>query len=64
MAEMNRAHQGRVAIRAFQIMAHALLLRGRYSLGGQSGQALESALRTLSPEIYGSMNDPQRIELR
>jgi hypothetical protein len=64
MAEMNRAHQGRVAIRAFQIMAHALLLRGRYSLGGQSGQALESALRTLSPEIYGSMNDPQRIELK
>ncbi len=64
MSEMNRAHQGRMAIRAFQVMAHALLLRGRYSLGGQSGQALESALRTLSPEIYGSMNDPLRIELK
>jgi hypothetical protein len=64
MYEMNRAHQGRVAIRTFQVVAHALLIRGRYSLGGQSGQALESALRTISPEIYGSMNDPRRIELK
>ena len=64
MYEMNRAHQGRVAIRAFQVMAHALLLRGRYRMGGQSGQALESSLRTLSPEIYGSMNEPTRIELK
>jgi hypothetical protein len=64
MYEMNRAHQGRVAIRTFQVVAHALLIRGRYSLGGQSGQTLESALRTLSPEIYGSMNDPRRIELK
>jgi hypothetical protein len=33
-------------------------------MGGQSGQALESSLRTLSPEIYGSMNEPTRIELK
>ena len=45
-------------------MAHALLLRGRYRLGGQSGQTLEASLRTLSPEIYGSMNEPARIELK
>ena len=64
MDDMGRAHQGRVAIRSFQIIAHALLLRGHYSLAGQSGQALESALRALSPEIYGSMNDPKRIELK
>jgi hypothetical protein len=64
MYEMNRAHQGRLAIRTFQVVAHALLLRGRYSMGGQSGQTLESSLRTLSPEIYGSMNDPRRIELK
>jgi hypothetical protein len=64
MYEMNRAHQGRVAIRAFQVMAHALLLRGSYRMGGQSGQSLESSLRTLSPEIYGSMNEPTRIELK
>jgi hypothetical protein len=64
MDDMDRAHQGRVAIRTFQIIAHALLLRGHYSMAGQSGQALEAALRTLSPEIYGSMNDPKRIELK
>jgi len=64
MDEMDRAHQGRVAIRTFQIIAHALLLRGHYSMAGQSGQALEAALRALSPEIYGSMNDPKRIELK
>ena len=33
-------------------------------MGGQSGQALEASLRTLSPEIYGSMNEPARIELK
>jgi hypothetical protein len=64
MDDMGRAHQGRVAIRSFQIIANALLLRGHYSMAGQSGQALEAALRTLSPEIYGSMNDPKRIELK
>jgi hypothetical protein len=64
MYEMNRAHQGRVAIRSFHVVAHAVLLRGRYNLGGQTGQTLESSLRTLSPEIYGSMNDPRRIELK
>jgi hypothetical protein len=64
MYEMNRAHQGRVAIRTFHVVAHAVLLRGQYNLGGQSGQALESALKTLSPEIYGSMNDPRCIELK
>jgi hypothetical protein len=64
MDDMDRAHQGRVAVRSFQIIAHALLLRGHYSMAGQSGQALEAALRTLSPEIYGSMNDPKIIELK
>ena len=58
MAEMNRAHQGRMAIRTFQVLAHALLLRGRYSLGGQSGQAMESALRTLNTRAAGKNGPP------
>ena len=57
MYEMNRAHQGRLAIRTFQVAAHALLIRGRYSLGGESGQTLESALRTLSPEVFAIGDD-------
>lgn len=38
MSEMNRAHQGRMAIRAFQVLAHALLLRGRTAWGGNPGR--------------------------
>jgi hypothetical protein len=64
MENISRAHTGRVTIRKFMAIAHALILRGHYSLSGKSGQALEDALRTLSPEIYGSMNDPRRIELK
>ena len=64
MEDPSRAHTGRVAIRKFMAIAHALILRGHYSLSATSGQALEDALRTLSPEIYGSMNDPRRIELK
>jgi hypothetical protein len=62
--ETTRAHKARLAIRTFKIVADALLLRGSYNLGGKSGQALEDALRTLSPEIYGTMNDPKSIELK
>ncbi|MGD8436220.1 MAG: hypothetical protein PVI74_00455 [Syntrophobacterales bacterium] len=64
MEETTRAHKARLAIRTFKIVADALFLRGSYALGGKSGQALEDALRTLSPEIYGSMNDPKSIELK
>lgn len=64
MEETTRAHKARLAIRTFKIVADALLLRGSYNLGGKSGQALEDALRTLSPEIYGTMNDPKSIELK
>lgn len=64
MENTSKAHTGRVAIRKFMAMAHALIIRGHYSLSATSGQALEDALRTLSPEIYGSMNDPRRMELK
>ena len=64
MEETTRAHKARLAIRTFKIVADALFLRGNYTLGGKSGRALEDALRTLSPEIYGTMNDPKSIELK
>ena len=64
LEETTRAHKARLAIRTFKIVADALFLRGHYALGGKSGQALEDALRTLSPEIYGTMNDPKSIELK
>jgi hypothetical protein len=64
MEGTTRAHKARLAIRTFKILADALFLRGYYTLGGKSGQTLEDALRTLSPEIYGTMNDPKSIELK
>ena len=64
MKDTGRAEKARLAIRTFQIMADALLLRGFYRLGGKIGQTLEKALRALSPEIYGTMNDSRITELK
>ncbi len=64
MEERSRAETARLAIRTFQITVDALLIRGYYRLGDRLGETLEDALRTLSPEIYGTMNDPKSIELR
>jgi len=64
MGDKDRARKARLAIRTFQIMSSALLLRGYYRLSGKTGQTLENALRNLSPEIYGSMNDPRITELK
>ncbi|MFW5930143.1 MAG: DUF6909 family protein [Desulfosalsimonas sp.] len=62
--EFSLADNSRLAIRTFKTIADAALLRGHYRMGGRTGNTLESALRTLSPEIYGSMNDPRSIELK
>lgn len=64
MQELTQARQGRIAIRNFQTISDGLTLRGFYRLNGSSGSNLEQALSTLSPEIYGKMNDPRRIELK
>ncbi len=64
MADEERARQGRLAISTFQIMSSAFLLRGYYRFSGKTGQTLEKALRNLSPEIYGSMNDARITELK
>ena len=53
-----------MAIRIFKTTADALALRGYYKPSGKSGQTLAEALRMLSPEIYGTMNDPRIIELK
>lgn len=60
---MNRSQKSRFAIREFKTISDALLLRGYYKPVGTSGKKLIDALCALSPEIYGVMNDPQRVEL-
>jgi len=61
--ELTKAQKGRLAIRTFKITADALALRGAYKPAGKSGQTLENALREISPEIYGTMNDLRSIEI-
>jgi hypothetical protein len=63
MEVISRAEKARLDIVTFRIIADALLVRGYYKLGGKTGEKLERALRSLSPEIYGSMNDPRIAEL-
>jgi hypothetical protein len=64
MENITKAQKGRIAIRMFKTVADALSLRGYYKPSGRSGQTLEEALKMLSPEIYGTMNDPRIIELK
>lgn len=64
MEALTKAQKARMAIRTFKTTADALALRGYYKPSGQSGKTLEEALRMISPEIYGTMNDPRIIELK
>ncbi len=64
MLDLTRSQRARVAIRSFKTIANALALRGFFRPSGRMGQALADCLITLSPEIYGSMNDQRVVELK
>jgi len=61
--ELSKSQKGRLAIRRFKVIADALTSRGSYKPSGSSGKTLENALREISPEIYGTMNDDRSIEI-
>ncbi|NEO59746.1 MAG: hypothetical protein F6J98_04715, partial [Moorea sp. SIO4G2] len=58
-----RAQESRAAIERIYVIMRHLFIRGYYKPGGASGAALRQALLTLQPEIYGSIADPQKVEL-
>ena len=58
-----RAQESRAAIERLYITMRHLFNRGSYKPFGVSGQSLREALLTLSPEIYGSMADEERVEM-
>ncbi len=58
-----RARISRAAIERLYINMRHLFIRGHYKPNGISGRALKEGLLTLQPEIYGSMSDPDRVEL-
>lgn len=59
----NRAQESRAAIQRLYISMRHLLIRGSYKPGGVSGKALIENLMILQPEIYGSINDLEKVEL-
>jgi len=63
MPERTRAQESRAAIERMYIVMRHLFQRGFYKPFGKSGEALRKALLTLSPEIYGSIADPAKVEL-
>ncbi|MEO0724045.1 MAG: hypothetical protein AAFZ63_05865 [Bacteroidota bacterium] len=59
----NRAQVSRAAIERLYIAMRHLFIRGSYKPMGVSGEAMISALTELRPEIYGSIAEPERVEL-
>lgn len=63
MPSRTRAQESRAAIERIYVIMRHLLIRGHYRPASGSGLALKQALITLSPEIYGSIGDPEKVEL-
>ena len=59
----SRAQASRAAIQRIYIAMRHLFIRGSYKPLGVSGETLIQSLRVLSPEIYGVINDEERVEL-
>lgn len=58
-----RAQESRGAIERLYITMRHLFTRGSYKPLGVSGESLINSLMVLSPEIYGSVTDPEKLEL-
>ena len=58
-----KAQESRAAIERLYITMRHLFMRGNYKPTGVSGESLVEALLTLSPEIYGLVNDSEKLEL-
>lgn len=62
-ASSSRAQISRAAIERLYIAMRHLFIRGSYKPLGVSGDAMIKALLELKPEIYGSIADPEKLEL-
>ncbi|MFT6809376.1 MAG: hypothetical protein ACJA01_002613 [Saprospiraceae bacterium] len=58
-----RAQISRGAIKRMHIEMRHLIIRGGYKPMGRSGEAMIESLLSINPEIYGSIADPERVEL-
>lgn len=60
---ITRARLSTTAIDRLYITMRHMFHRGTYRPTGQSGQMIQELLLQLNPEIYGSMADPEKVEL-
>ena len=58
-----RSRESRAAIERIYISMRHLFMRGSYKPMGVSGHTLTNSLLKLQPEIYGSIADPEKVEL-
>lgn len=63
LLQLTRAQESRAAIERLYVAMRHLFIRGEYKPLGMSGEAMIKALIELRPEIYGSLADPERVEL-
>lgn len=63
LLQLTRAQESRAAIERLYIAMRHLFIRGGYKPLGVSGDAMIKSLVELRPEIYGSIADPERVEL-
>ncbi|RST25601.1 DUF6909 family protein [Chryseobacterium lacus] len=63
MATNLRARETTEAIERLYVTMRHLFYRGFFKPGGVSGETIRNLLMTISPEIYGSMSIPNKIEL-
>ena len=61
--ELSRARESRAAIERLYVEMRHLLNSGSLKHLGAPGDIITNALMTLRPEIYGSLVDPEKVEL-
>lgn len=61
--ELSKAQEARTAIERLYIEMRHIFNSGSLKVSGTSGNTIAEALLTLSPEIYGSIKDCDKVEL-
>ncbi len=59
----SRARETTIAIEKLYVSMKHLFYRGFFKPAGVSGESIRNLLMTIAPEIYGTMNTPNKIEL-
>ena len=62
-SQQTRAQISRAAISRLHVTMRHLFIRGSYKPLGVSGESMIEAMMSLRPEIYGSIADPERVEI-